>query len=88
MRRRDFMRLSSLSALQLYVMECTASRPKRKDSEPSSRSSERTRELGPLIEAKDGLLDLPEGFSYVIVQRALDSMSDGYTVPYQPDGMS
>lgn len=88
MKRRDFMRLSSLSALQLYVMACTASRPHRKDADPSPRSSGQTRELGPLIDAKDGLLDLPEGFSYVIVQRALDPMSDGYTVPYQPDGMS
>jgi hypothetical protein len=35
----------------------------------------------------DGILDLPEGFSYRILERRGDTMSDGYRVPGQPDGM-
>lgn len=34
-----------------------------------------------------GLLDLPPGFSYEILDRAGDPMSDGYRVPWRPDGM-
>ncbi|MEE2835927.1 MAG: alkaline phosphatase PhoX [Myxococcota bacterium] len=85
MRRRDFVRLSSLSALQLYVLACTARRSPR--AEPAAPPQSPTG-IGPLIDAGHGLLDLPEGFTYVIVQRALDPMSDGYAVPYQPDGMA
>ncbi len=34
-----------------------------------------------------GLLDLPEGFSYRILDREGETMSDGYRVPGLPDGM-
>ena len=34
-----------------------------------------------------GLLDLPEGFHYRVVQRAGQPMSDGYRVPGRPDAM-
>ena len=35
----------------------------------------------------DPLLSLPPGFSYTIIQRAGDIMSDGRPMPMQPDGM-
>jgi secreted PhoX family phosphatase len=34
-----------------------------------------------------GMLDLPEGFSYRVLQRSGDIMSDGYRVPGRPDAM-
>jgi secreted PhoX family phosphatase len=34
-----------------------------------------------------GVLDLPEGFSYRILERRGDPMDDGFRVPGQPDGM-
>lgn len=34
-----------------------------------------------------GILDLPEGFSYRILERRGDPMDDGFRVPGQPDGM-
>lgn len=43
--------------------------------------------LGPLRPAGD-LLDLPDGFRYVVVQRAGDPVDGGLTVPGQPDGMA
>ncbi len=42
---------------------------------------------GPLLTDPDGLIDLPEGFSYRILSRLGDAMTDGGTVPDQADGM-
>ncbi len=43
--------------------------------------------FGPLERDPRGIFDLPEGFSYRIVQRAGELMSDGYAVPSSFDGM-
>ncbi len=42
---------------------------------------------GPLIPDTNGLLDLPQGFSYRVISQSGDTMSDGLFVPGQPDGM-
>lgn len=42
---------------------------------------------GPLKTDPFGLFDLPEGFSYTVVSRAGDPMSDGLVTPYKMDGM-
>ena len=44
--------------------------------------------FGPLAPDPDKLLDLPDGFSYSIVSRIGDAMSDGFRVPGMPDGMA
>jgi secreted PhoX family phosphatase len=44
--------------------------------------------LGPLRPDTSGLLDLPEGFSYRVVSRAGDTMSDELVVPPAHDGMA
>ncbi|MBO6938433.1 MAG: DUF839 domain-containing protein [Deltaproteobacteria bacterium] len=44
--------------------------------------------FGPLVPDPEGVIDLPEGFSYVILQTRGDAMSDGYVVPARPDGMA
>ena len=41
----------------------------------------------PLQPDKAGILDLPKGFTYRIVQRAGERMSDGYRLPGRPDAM-
>ena len=41
----------------------------------------------PIVPDPNGLLDLAEGFSYRVLERAGDPMSDGYRVPALPDGM-
>lgn len=43
---------------------------------------------GPLSADPNGILDLPEGFSYQIVSRLDEAMSDGGTVPNKADGMA
>ena len=41
-----------------------------------------------LVPDADRILDLPEGFSYTVVSRAGDPMSDGLLVPTRHDGMA
>jgi uncharacterized protein len=43
---------------------------------------------GPLIKDKNKIFDLPEGFSYKIISRTGDQMTDGLLVPASPDGMA
>ncbi len=40
-----------------------------------------------IISDPKGYLDLPEGFSYKIISKAGQKMSDGFLVPGRPDGM-
>jgi secreted PhoX family phosphatase len=42
---------------------------------------------GPLKPDPAQIFDLPEGFSYTVVQRAGDPMSDGLVAPHRMDGM-
>jgi hypothetical protein len=44
-------------------------------------------EVGPLISDPARVLDLPRGFSYRVLERSFDPMSDGHRVPARPDGM-
>ena len=43
---------------------------------------------GPLLPDAGGILDLPEGFSYRVLSRTGDAMSDGLLVPGLPDAMA
>src|SRR3990167_3449658 len=43
---------------------------------------------GPLKPDPNGILDLPEGFSYRIVSYAGQQMNDGYVTPGRADGMA
>src|SRR5688572_29397480 len=44
--------------------------------------------VGSLVPDPEGRLDLPEGFSYAVVDQGGQTMSDGYRVPGNPDGMA
>ena len=44
--------------------------------------------LGELVADPEGILNLPPGFSYQVLQRAGDRMTDGFTTPEAPDGMA
>lgn len=45
------------------------------------------RGYGPLVADPAGVFDLPSGFSYTVVSRAGDPMSDGLITPFKMDGM-
>lgn len=44
--------------------------------------------FGPLRPDPNGVLDLPEGFRYRVLDRAGERMDDGHVVPARPDGMA
>jgi secreted PhoX family phosphatase len=44
--------------------------------------------FGPLLPDPDGIIDLPEGFSYRILAKQGQPMSDGFITPGLPDGMA
>ncbi|MEX0821014.1 MAG: alkaline phosphatase PhoX [Rhodothermales bacterium] len=44
--------------------------------------------FGPLVSDPNGIMDLPEGFSYRIISRAGERMDDGLIVPAVQDGMA
>ncbi|WP_437756065.1 alkaline phosphatase PhoX [Sorangium sp. So ce1389] len=52
-----------------------------------SRKPQSVGRFGPLVPDPAGVLDLPAGFTYRILQRAGDDMDDGYRMPGRPDGM-
>lgn len=54
----------------------------------SDATSLKARGYGPLLADPDKILDLPAGFSYDIIGRAGETMSDGLILPGSPDGMA
>ncbi len=78
MQRRTFLTTSSAAlgflGLQKYL---------------SANESERViSPYGDLIADPDGILDLPEGFTYQIISKRGNTMDDGLQVPGMPDGMA
>ena len=51
-------------------------------------NSPRALGYGPLLSDSDKILDLPDGFSYKIIGRSGEAMSDGLVLPGSPDGMA
>jgi uncharacterized protein len=74
-RRRALLETAAVAALGRAAMGCHSQR-----ATPGPLSAR-------LVHDEQGVLDLPEGFSYRILQRSGDLMSDGYRVPGRPDGM-
>jgi secreted PhoX family phosphatase len=54
----------------------------------SAQSRANDARIGPLRPDPGHILDLPEGYSYTVVSRAGERMSDGLVVPHAHDGMA
>lgn len=54
----------------------------------AGRAQPLTEPYGPLAPDPAGVMDLPEGFTYSILSRTSDPMTDGFLVPGLPDGMA
>ena len=79
MNRRSFLRQSLYVSLGFIgLSRCTMDRT----------LSEELFRYGPLVNDPGGYLDLPKGFSYKIISRAGDKMTDGFLVPGAADGMA
>ena len=48
----------------------------------------KARDYGELVPDPEGILDLPRGFTYQIIEESGEPMDDGYVVPARPDGMA
>jgi secreted PhoX family phosphatase len=74
-RRRDFLKRAGSLAASAWLAQTTLS------------SRAHARVARDLVPDPEGLLDLPEGFSYRVLSQMGDLMSDDYRVPGRPDAM-
>lgn len=79
--RRQFLTATGTAFAALIASGCVARSASIGMSDPSFAG------YGPLISDPEGLLDLPEGFSYRLISSLGDSMTGGGTVPDKADGM-
>lgn len=80
--RRNFLKLSgvaSLGFMGLYTFTSKAS---------IAASAKVTKGYGPLLPDPKGVLSLPKGFTYKIISRQGNKMSDGFFTPGKADGMA
>lgn len=80
--RRNFLRDSALATVGFVGLSKFADR-----AAAQGYRSEATG-YGPLIPDPEGILDLPEGFTYQALSRTGDRMEDGLRLPGKPDGMA
>ncbi|TAE50073.1 MAG: DUF839 domain-containing protein [Bacteroidetes bacterium] len=81
--RREFIRLSALVSLGFTGLQAFAG-----NLATPPRAKRMVKGYGPLTHDRDGILNLPRNFSYKIISRAGERMSDGLRVPGRPDGMA
>jgi len=82
--RRHFLRTSAAFTLGFSGLH-TLFGCKQADLPNTRTISER---FGPMLPDPDKILDLPEGFSYQIISRKGERMTDGFFVPTRHDGMA
>jgi len=82
MERRFFLKATSSAFVGLSASGCITRPPLLADA-PYTRAVG----YGALVPDAEGLLDLPEGFSYRVLSSLGDAMSDGASVPDKADGM-
>jgi secreted PhoX family phosphatase len=78
--RRDFLKSSSAMALGLLGLS--------RFTHAAASSGRAIAPYGPLVADRERLLDLPEGFSYRVLSKTGDAMSDGLKVPGKHDDMA
>ncbi len=79
--RRDFVKVSAMATLGFMGLN-------RWVQTPAHAASPAGAGYGPLLKDPEGILNLPKGFSYKIISRKGDKMSDGLFLPGAPDGMA
>ncbi|MEP0393258.1 MAG: alkaline phosphatase PhoX [Erythrobacter sp.] len=84
--RRQFLNATSSAFAALVASGCSTRGAGPASNGDGAASSSFT-DYGPLVKDPNGMLDLPEGFSYRVVSSLGDAMSDGGTVPNKADGM-
>ncbi len=98
MKRRIFIKQSGLISagflsLSAYVTSCgptgkPSSGPGGQEGSFASFPETLSKGYGPLLDDPEGILNLPEGFSYKVISRQGTPMMDGFLVPGKADGMA
>ncbi len=83
--RRDFLHLAAASAAGFTGLGRFFTAAHAADAPAPGLFTDR---FGPLLPDPQGLLDLPRGFTYRVLSRVGDLMTDGLFVPGKPDGMA
>ena len=77
--RRSFLKLSAATTFGFVGLSCACD-PTLRGPNPGP--------YGDLVRDPEGIIDLPRGFSYDVVARAGDRMTDGLLMPGKQDGMA
>jgi secreted PhoX family phosphatase len=77
--RRAFINKTSSFATGLLGLQAISAVGKNSQEHPG---------YGKLLKDKSGILDLPKNFSYKIIGRSGEKMTDGFFLPGKPDGMA
>ena len=80
--RRKFLSSTAAISVAFPALRCTSLDTSATNVESGSGSR-----FGPLLKDPEGIIALPEGFSYKIISRHGEKMSDGFFVPSKHDGM-
>jgi uncharacterized protein len=83
--RRNFLKLTGIASLGFMGLQAFAQNPL---SALNNIGKTNNVGYGPLLPDPKGLFNLPKGFSYKIISRKGNTMSDGLFVPGAPDGMA
>jgi secreted PhoX family phosphatase len=86
--RRRFVRQTAASAAFLGLGRYAAAQGPGHGPSPLQPYLNEADGYGPLVDDPARILDLPDGFSYRILSRAGERMTDGFILPAQPDGMA
>ena len=86
--RRNWMKAGGVSAVGGVFLGAYFWRSLAEEVEEFREFRQRPGPYGPLRRDPLGMLDLPEGFTYTVIDRVGTRMSDGYTTPARFDGMA
>ena len=88
--RRNFLRQTSMVSLGFLGLQAFLSTTLQScsDYQTPTKGNLLKNKYGKLKRDRKGILNLPEGFTYKIIARQGDSMSDGLMYPDKPDGMA
>ena len=83
--RRDFLKMAGMASIGFMGLQYFVNTPA---AASTSALNSYNFGYGPLLPDPKGILSLPKGFSYKVISRTGDPMSDGLFVPGAPDGMA
>ncbi len=86
--RRTFLKAAAISAGFIGLRSFARGPFVKGPTQPATSPESKAKGYGPLIPDPEGILDLPEGFSYKIISRTGEMMDDGFHVPGAHDGMA